>query len=103
MSTGSRIAQLRCERQWSQTHLAQNVGTNAKSVKDWENDVSKPSVTNIKKLCALFNTTADYLLELDDKPVLVLNGLSEEDEMRARALLQTFIDTSKSPVRCRKS
>ena len=97
MSTGARIAQLRCARQWSQTYLAQKVGTNVKSVTDWENDVSNPSVCNVKKLCAIFNTTADFLLELDNKPVVVLNGLSAEDEVRARALLQTFIDTSKSP------
>lgn len=34
MSTGTRIAQLRAERQWSQTALAQKVGINVKSVKD---------------------------------------------------------------------
>lgn len=33
MSTGTRIAQLRAERQWSQTALAQKVGINVKSVK----------------------------------------------------------------------
>ena len=38
MSTGSRIAQLRSRRQWSQTYFARKVGTNVNSVKDWEND-----------------------------------------------------------------
>lgn len=51
MSTGTRIAQLRAERQWSQTALAQKVGINVKSVKDWESDVSIPAAASIKKLC----------------------------------------------------
>ena len=62
MSTGTRIAQLRAERQWSQTALAQKVGINVKSVKDWESDVSIPAAASIKKLCFLFHTTSDYLL-----------------------------------------
>lgn len=56
MSTGSKIAQLRCERNWSQTNLASKMGTNVKSVKDWEDDVSLPTAPNIKKLCAVFGT-----------------------------------------------
>lgn len=96
MSTGSKIAQLRCERKWSQTNLAARVGTNMKSVKDWEDDVSLPTATNIKRLCAILNTTADYLLEIDDQPVVVLRGLSSSEVSRARAILQTFMDTSPS-------
>lgn len=94
MSSGSRIAQLRTERQWSQTHLARMVGTNVKTIKDWENDVSFPTAINLKKLCSLFATTADYLLEIDNTPVVVLNKLSEVDAKRARAIVQILIDSS---------
>lgn len=97
MSTGARIAQLRIERQWTQTSLAQKVGINVKSVKDWENDISQPTISSIKKLCSLFRTTSDYLLELNDKPVIVLDGLSTEESIRARKLMQIFMDTSPHP------
>lgn len=100
MSPGSKIAQLRCERNWSQTNLASKMGTNVKSVKDWEDDVSLPTAPNIKKLCAVFGTTADYLLEIDDQPVVVLRGLSPLEASRARAIVQTFIDTAPTP--CKK-
>lgn len=96
MSTGTRIAQLRINRQWSQTYLARKVGTNVKSVKDWENDVSLPTANNLKKLSALFITTSDYLLEIDATPVIKLDGLSAEEVMRIRAVVQTLIDTSTS-------
>ncbi len=101
MSTGTRIAQLRAERQWSQTALAQKVGINVKSVKDWESDVSIPAAASIKKLCFLFHTTSDYLLEIDDylleiddRPVVTLDRLSEREAIRARKLFQLFIDTA---------
>lgn len=94
MSTGTRIAQLRAERQWSQTALAQKVGINVKSVKDWESDVSIPTAASIKKLFFLFHTTSDYLLEIDDRPVVTLDRLSEREAIRARKLFQLFIDTA---------
>ena len=94
MSTGTRIAQLRAERQWAQTALAQKVGINVKSVKDWESDVSIPAAASIKKLCFLFHTTSDYLLEIDDRPVVTLDRLPEREAIRARKLFQLFIDTA---------
>ena len=75
------------------------MGTNMKSAKDWEDDVSLPMASNIKKLCAILGTTADYLLEIDDQPVVVLRGLSPSEAIRARAILQTFMDTSPSDAK----
>ncbi len=95
-STGERIAQLRAAQKWSQTHLAHKVGTNVKNICDWENEVSSPSAQNIRKLCLLLATTADYLLCIDDIPSISLTGLSSDDVFRARALVQVLIDTSKS-------
>ena len=98
MSTGSRIAQMRTLRHWSQSYLARKVGTNMKSIKDWEGDVSLPTATNLKKLAFLFSTTTDYLLEIDTCPVIALRGLSDHDILRAQALFQTFVDTAEPDV-----
>lgn len=65
MSTGTRIAQLRAERQWSQTALAQKVGINVKSVKDWESDVSIPAAASIKK--TLFFVSYHFRLPFGDR------------------------------------
>jgi len=92
MSTGSRISQLRSRRQWSQTYFARKVGTNVNSVKDWENDVSLPTVKNVKKLCSLFKVSADYLLEMDDVPTIILKDLPQDEIDRIQAVVQTMID-----------
>lgn len=94
VSTGERISELRVSCQLSQSALARKVGVNLKSVQDWENEVSIPSMTTIKKLCFILHTTSDYLLELDTRPVIVLDKLPESEVDRARKLLQVLIDTA---------
>lgn len=91
---GERIFKLRTERQWTLTYLARQVGTNVKTIKDWENNVSLPSVHNIRKLCELFSITSDYLLDMDHVPTIRLTGMSDTDVHRARAIIQILIDTA---------
>lgn len=92
MSLGLRISKLRIERGWSQTQLARKMGTNTKSVKDWENDVSSPSVANVIKLCGIFHVTADSLLGIKNKSVVVLDSLSNKEQSTARAIIQVLFD-----------
>lgn len=53
-----------------------------------------PTAASIKKLCLLFHATSDYLLEIDDRPVVTLDKLPEREAIRARKLFQLFIDTA---------
>lgn len=91
---GERITSLRLGRHWTQTHLARQVGTNVKTIKDWENGVSLPTVPNIRKLCELFSITSDYLLNMDSVPTIRLAGMSDADVNRAQQIVQVIIDTA---------
>lgn len=91
---GERIEKLRCEHNWSVTQLARLVGTNVKSVREWEENISCPSAQNIKRLCSIFSVTADYLLCIDNTPTLRLDGLSSVDATRARKIIQVLLDTT---------
>ena len=91
---GERITALRLDRHWTQTYLARQVGTNVKTIKDWENNVSLPTVPNIRKLCELFSITSDYLLNLDPVPTIRLTGMSNADVKRAKQIVQVIIDTA---------
>lgn len=94
IETGERITALRLDRHWTQTHLARQVGTNVKTIKDWENGVSLPTVPNIRKLCELFCITSDYLLNMDSVPTIRLAGMSDADVNRAQQIVQVIIDTA---------
>lgn len=90
MTTGDRIAKKRHERGWTQRELAQQIGLNIKSIKDWESGVSLPSAKTIIKLCQLLNVSSDYLLGLDNREMLFLDNLSTSDQIRIKAILQTL-------------
>lgn len=92
MSIGMRIAKLRMERHWSITQLAQMIGTNTKSIKDWEGDLSSPTIGNVKKLCKLFHTTPNTLLGYHPKSVVVLDDLPQKDQAIIRAIVQIYYD-----------
>ena len=94
MKIGDKISLLRSENNWSQSKLASYVGTNIKSVKDWENSVSEPTVKNIKKLCQLFHVTSDYLLGINETPTISLLGMKETDIRRIKAIIQAYLDTT---------
>ena len=88
--TGKRIRQLGLEKGWSQAQLGKEVGLNGRFVRDWELGTSLPSSKTLKKLSILLNTSADYILGLTDKETLRLDELSPNDQLRIKAILQTF-------------
>lgn len=91
MKLNEKIARLRQERGWSQEELAERLDVSRQSVSKWESGASTPELERIVKLCALFETTADALIndevDLDapnplpkaqeDAPILTLDGAYE--------------------------
>lgn len=77
MTTGMRIAKLRTKMGWSQSKLAREIKTNVSTIQKWENDISSPRARHIKELSKIFGVTSDYILALDDKKVIFVDDLSE--------------------------
>lgn len=49
----------------SQTQLAQILGLTQEAISKYENNVREPNIDTLRKICVLFNITADELLEMD--------------------------------------
>ena len=62
----TRLLELRKERNISQANLAKALGVSFSVVCYWETDRSEPTAPNIVKIAEFFNTSADYLLGLED-------------------------------------
>lgn len=89
MKLNEKIACLRQEKGWSQEELAEKLEVSRQSISKWESGASTPELERIVKLCALFDTTADALIndeiELNapapkpqsDVPMLTLDGAYE--------------------------
>lgn len=59
---GSRIKELRKNRDLTQQQLAKLLGISASSVGMYEQDRRKPDNETLLKLCNVFDTSADYIL-----------------------------------------
>ena len=64
---GSRLKELRIERGLTQKQLAQLIGSAQSAVYYWEADRQEPSISSLKKICEVFDVSADYLLNIDGK------------------------------------
>ena len=61
-----RLKELRIDRKLTQKKLAYILQTNNSSICDWECGRSEPSIDMIIKLCTYLETSADYLLGLEE-------------------------------------
>ena len=61
-----RLKSLRLEKKISQPELAQLVGVSKGMISFWENSINEPTISNLIKLCQIFEVSADYLLGLED-------------------------------------
>lgn len=106
MTLGERIKQLRQERNWSQTQLAQRLGVHQKQVSGYERNVHVPSVEVLIRLAELLDVPLDYLAfedredtrsasQIADCDLLhkmeAVDKLPEADNATIKAVLDSFL------------
>lgn len=92
MEIGLKIRELRHSAGWTRNHLAERIGTNSRSIENWESGVSMPSISNLCKLCKVFHTTPNAMLGFSSNTCLMLDELSIEDQIIIRGIFQLFWD-----------
>lgn len=63
---GEKIKELRKEKGLSQKQLAILLDNAQSSIVYWEKNLQEPTISVLKKLCQMFEVSADYLLGLED-------------------------------------
>lgn len=90
-----RIKALREQFNYSQADLAKKLNIVRTSVLAWENQTSVPSMKHIIEMSKVFRVTTDYLLEVDNKRTLSLEGLSDEEISIICSLIDYFDNNKK--------
>lgn len=85
-----KIKELRQKMGYSQSALAKKLNVTRSTVNAWEGGLNVPSVQCLTELCSLFQTTADYLLGLDNKLTLTIDNLSDEEVRALYGLIDIF-------------
>ena len=61
---GERLRELRKANRHKQEDLARELGYSVSLVRKWEQGKASPTLETLKKICALYNVSSDYLLGL---------------------------------------
>lgn len=77
---GCRLRELREKRKLSQTKAAAHLGISRSAISNYESNIGYPSVDVLSKLAILYHTTTDYILGIDNRKVIVLDGLTPDEE-----------------------
>ena len=89
-----KIKILRENKGLSQKALADKLGITRSSVNAWELGISVPSTQYIVELATLFKVSTDYLLNVNNKNAIDIDGLSEK-EVKIILELITYFKTKK--------
>ena len=79
---GEKLRELRLERQWTQSHVANRVGVTASIVSAYEIGTRQPSYEVLIRLASLYHVSTDYLLGIsgkrtsDNQYLVSLDGLT---------------------------
>jgi len=70
MKLGNKIIKLRKEKKLSQEELADKIGVSRQTISNWELNITKPDVSQIKKFSKIFNISVDELLDNDIRDII---------------------------------
>lgn len=88
---GLRLKELREKKKLSQSQAAARLGLSKSSVSCYENNLTMPSIDALMKMALLYRVTLDYLLGMEKRRVIVLDGLTERDCNVIESIVDTLI------------
>lgn len=100
---GLRLKKLRRKKKLSQAQLAAKLNVTKSSISAYERNISIPPAETIKQLALIFNVTTDYLLGMNNRRVIVLDGLSEEHAQIVEDVATLLIQEFRTRFRYRNS
>lgn len=77
---GLRLKELRKEKKLSQPALAQRLGVTKSTISAYERNVQTPRPDILVKMSLLFGKSIDYIMGIDNRNCIFLDGLSKEDQ-----------------------
>ena len=87
-----RLKQLRKERNMTQVALGKQLHYGSASITHYESGKSTPSISDMKKIAAIFNVSLDYLLGVSDTRIPYAD--SDESMEKWKAIYEYFLELS---------
>ena len=82
-----RIKELRLSLGINQVQFANKLNVTKQCVSNWENANLQPSIDMLRRIAETFSVSTDYLLGLSDTQTLNVEGLTAEQILHIRAII----------------
>lgn len=86
-----RIKELRKAKGLTQVELAAALNVTKQCISNWENNNIQPSVDMLVKIAAYFSVSADYLLCIDNRKQIEVDGLTEVQLSHIRQIIADIV------------
>lgn len=90
---GIRIRSLRQSKKWTQKELASRLGVTKSVISAYETDLRYPSYDILIRIASIFKVSTDYLLGIEKEHSFNTTGLSPENELLVRQLIDALRDS----------
>lgn len=87
---GSRLRELRGKKKLTQTQVAKRLNLSKATISGYENNIKTPSIDVLIQLSILYGSSTDYILGLENRKMIVVDGLTEAEQDIFNALLEEF-------------
>ncbi len=87
---GNRLKDLRSERNITQQALADKLGITKSMISAYETSIRYPSYDVLIKIALLFKVSTDYLLGIDEKRTINLDGMNDNQIKIISNLIDEF-------------
>ena len=82
-----RVRELRMSLGINQVQFAKKLNVTKQCISNWESGYIQPSIDMLRRIAETFSVSTDYLLGLNDKPTLNVEGLTNEQILHLRAII----------------
>lgn len=88
---GTRLKELRSKYHMSQEKTASRLEISRSTIASYENNTAYPSADVLIRMALLFHVSTDYLLGLEKRPVVVLDGLTKRHASVVSSILDILL------------
>lgn len=99
---GYRLRELREGKNLTQTQVAKRLNLSKTTISGYENNIKTPSLEVLVKLSILYGVSADYILGLENRKLLQIDGLTVNQEEIVKILLREFRDMNQKSLAAAK-
>lgn len=92
---GYRLRELRENKELTQTQVAKRLNLSKTTISGYENNIKTPSLDVLVKLSILYGVSSDYILGLENRKLLQIDGLTMNQEEILKMVLKEFRSMNK--------